>query len=115
MNQKLAHGLRVLVRVVLVLTGVGAILGVALAIATSGSYADGIAAAMWVIGFIVLLGVSAQIFYSRDFVDIVDSDPPESESRTGVSPVWPLILFPAGVVVIAIGTIVSLTQTLVVD
>ena len=88
---------------VLALTGLAAIVGVIFTtVGAASSYRDAVAGAMWFIGFIAALVVAGQLVGEILAWDGHERDTPESESESDVQ----LILIPAGVVVIAIGTIV---------
>jgi hypothetical protein len=102
---RIAHGLTRFVAVALALTGFAAIIGVIVTtLGAAGSYGDAVAGTMWFIGFIAVLVVAGQL-WGQILAWITDeSDTPDSEleSESFAS----LILIPAGVVVMAIGTIV---------
>ena len=96
------HGLTRFTAVVLALTGLATIVGVSVAVASSGSYRDAIAGAMWLIGFIAALVVAGQLvgeIWAWGLDDESERDKPQ-----WARPSWSLL--PAGVVVMAIGTIV---------
>jgi hypothetical protein len=88
--------------VVLALTGSAAIVGATLARGTSASYSHGIAGAMWIIGLIAALVVPGQL-WGEIYAWGLD-EPEERDKPQWKRPMWSLL--PAGVVVIAIGTIV---------
>ena len=86
---------------VLALTGLAAIVGVIFTtVGAADSYRVAVAGAMWFIGFIAALVVAGQLIGEILAWDSDERDTPESESDVR------LILIPAGVVVIAIGTLV---------
>jgi hypothetical protein len=88
------------VAVALALTGLAAIVGVIVTtLGAAGSYRDAVAGTMWFIGH---RGLGCRRSASRRILawGIDESDMPESESEMS----W--ILIPAGLVVMAIGTIV---------
>ena len=66
------------------------------------SYRAAVAGTMWFTGFIAVLAVAGQLVGRILAWGIDEDDTPESESESEIS--W--ILIPAGLVVIAIGTIV---------
>ena len=101
LRPKIAHALKRFVPVVLALTGLAAIVGVIfMTVGAAGSYRDAVAGAIWFIGFMAALVVAGQLIGEILAWDSDERDTPESESDVR------LILIPAGVVVIAIGTIV---------
>jgi hypothetical protein len=97
-----AHGLTGFVAVALALTGLSAIIGlIVTTLGAASSLRDAVAGTMWFIGLIAFLIVPGQL-WGRIWTWGMDdeSDTPESESEIS----W--ILIPAGLVVMAIGTIV---------
>ena len=90
------------VAVVLGLTGLAAIVGAILTRGTSASYSQGISGAMWIIGLIALLVVPGQL-WGEIYAWGLD-EPEERDKPQWKRPTWSLL--PAGVVVIAIGTLV---------
>ena len=100
---RIAHGLTRLVAVALALTGFAAIVGVIVTtLGAADSYRAAVAGTMWFTGFIAVLAVAGQLVGRILAWGIDEDDTPESESESEIS--W--ILIPAGLVVIAIGTIV---------
>jgi len=98
---RITHGLTRFVAVAFALTGFAAIVGVIVAmLGAAGSYRDAVAGTMWLIGFIAVVVVAGQLWGQILAWGIDESDTPESESFAS------FILIPAGVVVMAIGTIV---------
>jgi len=90
------------VAVALALTGLSAIIGlIVTTLGAASSLRDAVAGTMWFIGLIAFLIVPGQL-WGRIWTWGMDdeSDTPESESEIS----W--ILIPAGLVVMAIGTIV---------
>ena len=100
---RIADGLTRFVAVALALTGLAAIVGVIVTtLGAAGSYRATVAGTMWFTGFIAVLAVAGQLVGRILAWGIDEDDTPESESESDIS--W--ILIPAGLVVIAIGTIV---------
>ena len=103
---RIAHGFTRLMVRVLVLTGSAVIVGVVVTtLGAASSYSDAIAGTMWLVGFIAALVVAGQLwgeFYGWLFTLGIDDESETHESASFAS----FILIPAGVVVIAIGTIV---------
>jgi len=94
----ITQGLQRFVVIVLALTGLSVILGMIL---TSTSYRDGIAEAMWIIGLIAVLVVPGQLWGELWAWGL--DEPEERDKPRWKRPTWSL--FAAGVVVIALGTI----------
>jgi len=104
MRPRITQGLPRFVAVVLALTGLAAIVGAILTSGTSTSYRDGTVGAMWFIGLIAVLVVSGQLTGELWAWGL---DEPEDRGKPQWKrPMWSLL--PAGVVVMAIGTIVNM-------
>jgi hypothetical protein len=98
-RRRITQGLPRFVAVVLALTGLAVIVGMIL---TSTSYRDGIAEAMWTIGFIAASVVPGQLWGELSAWGL--DEPEERDKPRWRRPMWSLL--GAGVVVIAIGTII---------
>ena len=96
------HGLTGFVTVALVLSGFAAIVGVIVAAAAAASYRDAIAGAMWLIGLVAGLSVAGQLSGEILAWGLDEESEPVKTHWARAS--WSLL--PAGLVVIAIGTIV---------
>jgi hypothetical protein len=96
---------------VLVLTGLAAAVGVLVAmLGAANSYRDAVAGTMWLTGFLALLVVSGQLrgqFWAAVATwGMDDDDTAELESESESESFASFVLIPAGIVVLAIGTIV---------
>ena len=96
------HGFTRFVAVVVALIGLATIVGVAMTVVSAGSYRVGIAAAMWLIGFFAVLYVPGQLV-GEIWTWGLDEES-ERVKTHWARPSWSVL--PAGVVVMAIGTIV---------
>ena len=100
---RIAHGLTGFVAVALALTGFGVVVGVIVTtLDAAGSYRVGIAGAMWLIGLIAALVVPGQL-WGEIYAWGLD-EPEERDKPQWKRPWWSLL--PAGLVVMAIGTII---------
>jgi hypothetical protein len=94
----MAHRLTRFVAIVLVLAGIGTILGVV--VTTLGTRGSHLAGALWFVGLIALLIVPGQL-RGRTAAWEIDEGDEDDESET-IS--W--VMIPAGLAVMAIGTVV---------
>ena len=99
---RVTHALPRFVVVVLALSGLAAAVAAILTSGTSGSYVDGLAGGMWLLGFIAALVVPGQL-WGEIWAWGLD-EPEERDKAQSKRPTWSLL--PAGVAVMAIGTVI---------
>jgi hypothetical protein len=85
-----------------VLAGLAAVVGVIVAVGTAGSYRDAVAGAMWLIGFLPALYIAGGLW--GEILAWGLDEESERVKTHWARPSWSLL--PAGVVVMAIGTII---------